>query len=698
MNAFRVIHFSSVFLSSYLLISGVSVFANEVPRLSVETEQKAPPEHDLYQIRKTFKRGNNVILIDEKKGPTAQLANRGQTVTVDGKEVYNITSAEGKSVKRSTCDKFNIVETDENGDGKSDFLFIGERDSTDIIEGFRIQNDRYLAPLSSQFLLGPKGGRLSYQGIIERVNTDVFEYSVSGDSSALKKILSFGISPNITDKDGLTPLHLSAQNGHMKAVHVLLKHGAFIHVEDKTGRLPYDLSRAKNHTAISEYLFNHENNWINLVDLEPESTRVDYGKFHRIPLGGDGLRIAGKNYRTALDAHANSVIQYNLGGAYDSFATSYGLKEGAYGRVKFSIIVDGTSVFESGVVRSNDGSTRAGHEGVTISLKDSNVLELVATGVGSINGAWTAWGNPRIRLSKQRFFYKDIELLRSTEKLDSFYLTGNDKLLVVGDDRAIHSSPTQAGEWTQTPLELEGFSGKTTAWIGTIQTLAFAKGSSIMLTKFPDGTTQTIKGKAHTIRVLYAPKEKDMLIVGTSRKSIEVWQPSTSKLLWEYKGLSQNSKSVAFNSQKNELAIGLSGGEIVILNADTGQLLHKLHGHTYMVSSLAYSPAGDQLVSGSYDLTLMVWDCSNYKSLGQFVAHGGLVKKVIYLRDNLAASADTDGKVIIWKTRTQETVQRLQAVDSIITDLIADEHSNRLFICSHEQIKALYYKKKESNK
>jgi ankyrin repeat protein len=80
------------------------------------------------------------------------------------------------------------------------------------------------------------------------VNADsLFFAAGSGDLAEVKRlVIGCGVDPNIQDKDGETPLHLAAWDGHLDVVELLLEHGANPNIqENKYGKTPlhYAVSR-----------------------------------------------------------------------------------------------------------------------------------------------------------------------------------------------------------------------------------------------------------------------------------------------------------------------------------------------------------------------------------------------------------------------------------------------------------------------
>ena len=72
--------------------------------------------------------------------------------------------------------------------------------------------------------------------------------------------------------------------------------------------------------------------------------------------------------------------------------------------------------------------------------------------------------------------------------------------------------------------------------------------------------------------------------------------------------------------------------------------VHCLHGHTNYVTCVAYSPDGNQIVSGSQDKTIRVWNATTGQCVaGPFKGHTQKVTSVAYSPDGhqiVSGSAD----------------------------------------------------------
>jgi WD40 repeat protein len=66
--------------------------------------------------------------------------------------------------------------------------------------------------------------------------------------------------------------------------------------------------------------------------------------------------------------------------------------------------------------------------------------------------------------------------------------------------------------------------------------------------------------------------------------------------------------SVAFSNDGAQIVSGSNDGSVHVWNASTGAALQQLNGHTYTVNSVAFSYDGTRIVSGSFDKSVRVWD------------------------------------------------------------------------------------------
>ena len=89
--------------------------------------------------------------------------------------------------------------------------------------------------------------------------------------------------------------------------------------------------------------------------------------------------------------------------------------------------------------------------------------------------------------------------------------------------------------------------------------------------------------------------------------------------------------------------------------------LRDLKGHTHVVRSVAFSPDGKQILSGSYDRTLRIWDAKNGEVRATLTGHADLIMAVAWSpKGELVASAGYD-EVRVWNVASGATVRNYTA-------------------------------------
>jgi ankyrin repeat protein len=76
----------------------------------------------------------------------------------------------------------------------------------------------------------------------------------NSNTKTLDVMLEYGISPNIVDVNGNTPLHIASRRGNLEMVKFLLTRGADINAVDHIGNTPLHLASMYKRTSIVEHL------------------------------------------------------------------------------------------------------------------------------------------------------------------------------------------------------------------------------------------------------------------------------------------------------------------------------------------------------------------------------------------------------------------------------------------------------------
>ncbi len=99
----------------------------------------------------------------------------------------------------------------------------------------------------------------------------------------------------------------------------------------------------------------------------------------------------------------------------------------------------------------------------------------------------------------------------------------------------------------------------------------------------------------------------------------------------------------------------------VLRNPKRLAVIHTLTGHVWDVNTVAVSADGKRLVSGSDDMTIMIWDLETGKSLKTLQEHTNRVRSVAVSADGKRlVSGSDDMTIMIWDLETGKSLKTLQ--------------------------------------
>ncbi|KAG6805629.1 hypothetical protein H0H92_014688, partial [Tricholoma furcatifolium] len=111
----------------------------------------------------------------------------------------------------------------------------------------------------------------------------------------------------------------------------------------------------------------------------------------------------------------------------------------------------------------------------------------------------------------------------------------------------------------------------------------------------------------------------------------------------------------AFSPDGKQIVSGSYDKTIRIWDAVTGvQTVGPLQGHDDKITSVAFSPDGKQIVSGSYDKTIRIWDAvTGVQTVGPLQGHDDKITSVAFSPDGKQiVSGSYDMTIRIWDAVT----------------------------------------------
>ena len=123
-----------------------------------------------------------------------------------------------------------------------------------------------------------------------------------------------------------------------------------------------------------------------------------------------------------------------------------------------------------------------------------------------------------------------------------------------------------------------------------------------------------LAGRAHgpSLNVAFSPDGR-RLASGGAKNTVKVWDVDTGELLKTLEGHTGDVSTLAFSPDADGRWLASAGEDstVKVWDSQAGYaLVRNIRGHTGLVSSLAFSRDGGQLITGSRDRTVRVWDVS----------------------------------------------------------------------------------------
>ncbi len=172
--------------------------------------------------------------------------------------------------------------------------------------------------------------------------------------------------------------------------------------------------------------------------------------------------------------------------------------------------------------------------------------------------------------------------------------------------------------------------------------------------------------------------QANVLAIGSSDLTVQLWNPLTGKLLGSIKGHQVPTTCLAFSLDGRLMATGDSASTIKIWDLKQQREVVSLvdptlqtgTAHTRAVKCLTFSPDGKKLASGG-DEIIKIWDVETGKVINSIWGHMRSIYTLAFSPDGkYLASSGKDGKVKLWDAKDGQLLETLHEHWKVVRKLV----------------------------
>ncbi|MBD3350572.1 MAG: TIR domain-containing protein [Candidatus Lokiarchaeota archaeon] len=172
---------------------------------------------------------------------------------------------------------------------------------------------------------------------------------------------------------------------------------------------------------------------------------------------------------------------------------------------------------------------------------------------------------------------------------------------------------------------------------------------------------------------------------------------SEKGLLKQFKPHNRAIYSVCVTPDLKNLITGSIDRTVKVWQLQNGDLVHELKGHEEEVNCVNISPDGQKIISGSEDETLKLWSIDSGKVLRNLEDHKGGIFSACFSYDNKYVISGAEDKAVrIWDWNAKKTVYSLTEHETGINSVVISPNGRIIASADQKCIKLWKWRQSES--
>jgi len=150
----------------------------------------------------------------------------------------------------------------------------------------------------------------------------------------------------------------------------------------------------------------------------------------------------------------------------------------------------------------------------------------------------------------------------------------------------------------------------------------------------------TLEGHSHWVHCVVWSPDGSKVASAAWDETCKIWDALTGELITTLKGHSRYVECVAWSPDGTKIGSASHDKSVKIWDALTGALISTLTGHTGVVLSLQWCPDGTKVASASHDKTAIVWDPISGEQIATLIGHTGPLRGVAWMQTDVSGHSD----------------------------------------------------------